>query len=367
MMIDRRILFVAGGTGGHLQPGFVLARALRRKHPHWKQKFLLSGRAIERRFVPDDTPASDLFPGLEGRPPFWRADRYCAALLRARSVVHEFHPHLIVHLGGYVSAVAHLAAPHAPSVCLESNCRPGKSVRLLRRSALRVFFQWPPAPGSGFGRDQVRVTGMPTAFEQVPDPTVARIELGLRPELPTLLVVGGSQGSRALNQMFLKGAAELARSGVQILHITGPADFPKVKQVYLDLGLLAAVHPFLERMDLAYGAADLVVARAGGMTVAELTMAGKPAVLVPYPHHADLHQEANALALVAREAAWLVHEMEAGDSFVTRDVMPRLFHRRELNRRGANALALRRTGATEQIIKEIELLFERELESSRAA
>jgi len=366
----RTIVFVGGGTGGHLQPGVVLRDALLRRHPDWRAHFLIAGRPVERHFVPAEA-SLELFPGRTSRPAPWRADLYVLAWLTATRALARLDPDVLVFLGGYVAFIARLARWNAPMVILESNALPGRSVRLAAPMAKRILLQWPAPPASSGARlpeGRTRVTGMPLKFDALPERAAARARLGLPRDRRVLLVLGGSLGATAINELLIAGAADLAASrDLSVLHLAGAADEERVEAAYATAGVDAVVLPFSDDVGTCYAAADLVVARAGGMTVAELAAAGRPAIFVPYPHHRDAHQEWNASMLVDGGAAWMVREREAGSDFVQRHVLPRLADGDELERRGRLALRLGRPDATRRVVEEIEQLLDLEIEAGARA
>jgi UDP-N-acetylglucosamine--N-acetylmuramyl-(pentapeptide) pyrophosphoryl-undecaprenol N-acetylglucosamine transferase len=364
-MSARTIVFVGGGTGGHLQPGVVLRDALLRRHPEWRAPFVVAGRAVEKNFVPAEAIELELFPGQRSRPAPWRADLYVKAWFAAARALAELRPDLLVFLGGYVAFLARLARWNVPMVVLESNALPGRSVRLVAPFARRVFAQWPPPPESKLRSDRTSVTGMPLrpGIDALPSKHEARRRFGLERAGRVLLVLGGSLGANALNERLIAGGADLAAMrGLAVLHLTGAKDEERVLAAYAAAAVDAVVLPFSDDMASCYAAADLVVARAGGMTVAELAAAGRPALFVPYPHHKDQHQEWNARVLVDARAGWLVRESDAGADFVRRHVVPKLADLDELDARGARALALGRRDATRRVVQEIEELLDLEAE-----
>lgn len=358
MMQPRTIVFVGGGTGGHLQPGVVLRDALLRRHSDWQLPFLIAGRAVEKSFVPPDATGLELFPGRASRPAPWRADLWAGAWFSAARFLHRVRPDLLVFLGGYVAFIARAARLRAPMVVLESNVLPGRSARLAAPFARRLFLQWMPPEGA-VPMHRARVTGMPLKFDVLPPRREARARLKLRPDARVLLVLGGSLGATPLNDRLLAGAADLATMrGLQVLHLTGARDEERVQHAYATAGVDAVVLPFSDAMASCYAAADLVVARAGGMTVAELAAAGRAALFLPYPHHADHHQEWNAKVLVDGGGAWMVRESEAGADFVRRHVLPKLADPEELEVRGRKAFELGRRDGTRRIVEEIEQLLD---------
>jgi UDP-N-acetylglucosamine--N-acetylmuramyl-(pentapeptide) pyrophosphoryl-undecaprenol N-acetylglucosamine transferase len=361
MRENRTIVFVGGGTGGHLQPGVALGRELHERHPGWRLLFLVSGRGVERSFLSAGQNVLELFPGAASRPSLRRVDQYFRALRSVRRLLREAAPDLLVYMGGYVTGLTALVARGVPAILLEPDRRPGKAARLARRRVSQVFAQWPEErPVRGwFERPGAprTVTGMPVAWQAVPPREEARRRLGLAPSGRTLLVLGGSQGAQAINRRLAAGAGSLARvPGLQVIHLSGPRDREWLEETYVRAGVTARVLAFSADMDLLYAASDLVVARAGGMTVTELVAVGRAAVLVPYPHHRDLHQEANARMVVDAGGGWIVREGDRGEDFVEAEVIPRLLDEGELRACEARVRALERGDACRAIADSIEKL-----------
>jgi UDP-N-acetylglucosamine--N-acetylmuramyl-(pentapeptide) pyrophosphoryl-undecaprenol N-acetylglucosamine transferase len=296
-----RVAFVGGGTGGHLSPGVAVAQELRRRgHEPF---FFIAGRPVEHALLdPRGLPARELF-GDRARPSLLDLPSWVAATARWRRAVRQDDPAAIVVLGGWVALPVVLTGFFGrPSVLIEQNLRAGRVQRMLGG---RVEHACLAGEGADMprGRKSTQVTGNPA-----PDlPRVPRAEacarLGLDVERRTLLLMGGSQGAGDLNALLPAVSEVLAQAGDawQVLNITGaqPApvsgrsDVPVVRQ------------RFVEDMAAVYSAADLAVCRAGGSTVSELAVTGTPSILVPYPHHADRHQEANGQALVAVGGAYM--------------------------------------------------------------
>jgi len=297
-----RVAFLGGGTGGHLTPGVAVAQQLRREGHD--SLFLIAGRDVERRFLePRCLPARELF-GESGRPRLVDVGRWAGATLRWRRAVKEFDPHAIVVLGGWVALPAVLTGFFGrPSVLIEQNARPGRVQRLLDarvgHACLSVGGRDMPK-----GRRATHVTGNPLPeLDPVSREEAAR-HFGLSPERRTLLLMGGSQGAGDLNALLPDLVEVLGASGQpwQVLNITGEQPCPPP----LRQDVPVVRRRFVNGMSAAYALADVAVCRAGAGSVAELAATGTPAVLVPYPHHADHHQEANGRLLVDVGAALMV-------------------------------------------------------------
>ncbi|MEZ4272025.1 MAG: undecaprenyldiphospho-muramoylpentapeptide beta-N-acetylglucosaminyltransferase [Myxococcota bacterium] len=309
------VLIAGGGTGGHLFPGIALAQEVRRRDAQARVIFVGSRRGIEAHAVPKAGFEVEFLPisGLR-RKGFTGAMKGLAqipwAMGHALRVVHRFKPQVAVSVGGYAAGPAVLAAKllGVPCVVMEQNAIGGVTNRILSRIARTVFASMPT---QGFDARKVSVVGNPVRSDLL---AVRSVPFQVGSPLH-LLVFGGSQGARALNDVMLEIAPELVRGGRwQVTHQTGTADFERAKKAYalLDTDAINAV-PFIDDMAAAYAQAHLVISRAGATTLAELTVCGRPAILVPYPFAVDDHQTKNALTLAQTGAAILVpqHELTA--------------------------------------------------------
>ncbi len=321
------VLLAAGGTGGHVFPGLATAAALTGADADLDVVFVGTADRLEARLVPEAGFDLHTVPAMAFRKDasllklplvMARALRSVGRLVRERRVV------AAVCFGGYTSVPLALAARRhgIPLVVHEQNAIAGRANRLAARGAAAVAITFEEAAGQFRGRTVL--TGNPVRPGLLPDgdPREVRAELreeavaafGLDPDRRTLLVFGGSQGARRINQAVVHGLGRWRHpSQVQLLVATGSrthAEFSEEVAARLDEVGAAAPHlvvrEFIDRMDLAYAAADLVVCRAGASSIAELTALGLPSVLVPYPYATDDHQAANARALEAAGGAVVV-------------------------------------------------------------
>lgn len=334
-----RIAFLGGGTGGHLAPGVGVAEVLRaRGH---EVRFHVAGRAVESAVLePRGFPAVDLF-GPGGRPGLGRVGRWFGATRRWRAATAEMQPDAVIILGGWVSLPAVWSGLGSrPSLLIETNARPGRVQRLLG-GRVDVTCLAAPGPAMPRGRRATLWTGSPVPALPRRERGEALTRLGLRADRRTLLLMGGSQGAADLNALLPSVCRELVRDGDawQVLNLTGAAAVgcPELDEAGCCQGVPVTRLPFCADMPSAWAVTDVAVCRSGAGTVAELALAGAPSVLVPYPHHADRHQVANALPLVEAGAATLVG---AHDPTGVRSV-PSLLHQL-LARRERMAAAARR-------------------------
>jgi len=311
-LAPRAVVLAGGGTGGHIFPALALAAAIRRLDPDTRVSFMGTARGLETRLVPAAGVELDLVPAAQiaGRSPlrkFWGGLVLLRGVLRAYALLRRRGAELVVGVGGYASvpAVAAAALGRIPVALLEPNARPGRANRALARFARAIFVQFEDARAA-FPAERVEPLGYPV--REIPkraDPVA-----GGRTRL---LVIGGSQGARSLNQAFAALLPQLDHERVEIAHQTGAADLDAVRGAYSSAGVDAELAAFFDDVPERLARADLVVARAGAATVAELCAAGVASILVPYPHAADDHQLANARELERAGACALVQDRELSE------------------------------------------------------
>ncbi len=283
-----RVLLAGGGTAGHTSPLIATADALLRLAPGTEVTALGTARGLETRVVPEAGYPLELVPPVPlprrlGPDLLRTPGRLRGALRATLEVIDRVRPDVVVGFGGYVSVPAYLAARRRglPLVVHEGNALPGIANKLGARLTPHVATSF---PGTDLRHAQhlgLPVRRMISTLDRAALRAEARAEFGLDPDAPTLLVTGGSQGARRLNQSVAAAAPALAAAGVQVLHVVGPAGEASPEHT---AGAPAyVVVPFVSRMDLAYAAADAVLCRAGSNTVTEVSGVGLPAVYVPLP------------------------------------------------------------------------------------
>ncbi|HMA29624.1 MAG TPA: undecaprenyldiphospho-muramoylpentapeptide beta-N-acetylglucosaminyltransferase [Thermoanaerobaculia bacterium] len=318
-MTERGFLIAGGGTGGHVFPALALAGEIRRRRPGAPVVFVGTARGLETALVPKAGFPLELVraKGLVGKG--WRARlegllSLPLAFVDSLRLLARHAPRAVVGVGGYASGplVATAWARRVPTLIHEQNAVPGLTNRLLARVAKRVAVGTARAAAALPG---AVVTGNPVreVFFGIPSLVSREKRRRLR-----VLVVGGSQGAQILNRLVPPALARVAAAGIafDVVHQAGRGRTGEVVTSYARLGLAADrafVHEFLDDMAAAYAAADLVVARAGAMTIAEIAAAGRPALLVPFAAATHAHQEANARALEAKGGAVVLTEADATD------------------------------------------------------
>jgi len=353
------VVIAGGGTGGHLYPGIAVAREILRRNPEAVVTFAGTTRGIESRVLPKEGFQLDVIrsAGLKGTSP--------AALVRglgllplggldAWRIISRRRPDLVVGVGGYSSGPVVLAAAarRVPTMLLEQNAVPGLTNRILARvvSAAAVTFESTVSffGGRGF------VSGNPVRPEflvsGVADDDASAARAAAEP--PRILIFGGSQGAHAINVAMVEAASRLAahHGGLAITHQTGQRDLERVRDAYRQAGLDARVEPFLYEMDREVKAADLVVCRAGATTIAELTAAGKPMVLIPLPTAADDHQRKNAEVLMRAGAAELIEQRDLTGARIAERIVALAGDRARRTAMAAAARTLARPDAARVIV-----------------
>ncbi len=308
------VILAGGGTGGHIYPGIAIAQEFRRRAPETRVVFVGTARGLETRIVPREGFELELIEVTAlKRVGLFKAIRSLLRLpgsfLAVRSLIRAAKPDVVIGVGGYASGPVVLmsALMGVPTVVAEQNALPGFTNRVLARfvRAAAVSFE----EARDFFRGKAEITGNPVRAEFFAIPVkepAGRIHV---------LITGGSQGARAINNGVIAALPLLAREGaadslLSFTHQTGEADYDKVRAVYLENGIKADVKPFIEGMVEEFARADLVICRAGATTVAELAAAGKPAILIPFPFAADDHQRKNAEAVERAGAGRMILQAE---------------------------------------------------------
>lgn len=294
------VVLAGGGTGGHVYPALALAETIRKREPEARVRFLGTEHGIEARIVRRAGYPLDMVPArpVLGGSPLARVRALFSVAggsLIARRLLRRSRPDIVIGTGGYASVPAVLAALSLgiPVGLIEPNAIPGRANRWLAYAVRCVFVQFEEALKK-LPRGRAALTGIPVRRTPQRAPGETRGEAGT----VELLVVGGSQGARSINRAICGALDQLGeRDGFRITHQTGEADLAWVRAAYAEAEVEAEIAAFFEDMMARLARADLVVARAGASTIAELCIAGVASVLVPYPHAADDHQAANAAAL----------------------------------------------------------------------
>ena len=310
-----RVLFAGGGTGGHVYMAVAVAQQLAFRHPGVEIIFAGTSEGLESRIVPGLGYRLETIRigglkkvGLKRLvQTFWQLP---ASTLASLSILRRLRPQAVAGVGGYSSGPLVLASSllRIPSLVIEPNVHPGLANRLVRRIIRKAAVAYEET-SSWFGNKAI-LTGVPIREE-----FFDHQDHDFRGKTLTVLVFGGSRGSRPLNHLVLESLPGLLDLPVRLIHQTGPEHFDAVESGYREFRIEREVLPYIEDMPRYFGRADLIVSRAGASTIAEITAAGRPALLVPFPHAADDHQTTNARALEARSAAVTLPEATTSGGF----------------------------------------------------
>ena len=350
-----RVLIAAGGTGGHIYPGIAVAKEIMRRDATSVVRFVGTARGLENRLVPEAGFELSLIEsaGLVNMGLMQRLRGLLVlpkSFLAARRLIKSFAPDVVVGAGGYVSGPVVMTASllGLPTVLMESNAVPGFTNRRLARfvDAAAVSF----ATALPYFRGKAVVTGNPVRREF--------FEIQAKPRDPlqtSLLLFGGSQGSRAINEAMIAALPhlELQRARLRVMHQAGPADFAKVRDAYAAAGWSDAdVREYIDDMMSAFATNDLIVSRAGATTSAELVAAGKVAIMVPLP--GQLEQTRNAEVLVSAGAARMIKQEELDGPRLAKEISSLVESPDEITRMEAAARKLARSDAAEAAVNLIE-------------
>lgn len=335
-------VIACGGTGGHLFPGLAVAETLRdRGH---EVMLFVSEKEIDAlamsggsNFRFEKLPSVGL-PSLYSPAILGFVRRFAESLSLCRSIYRKFKPQAVLGMGGFTSTAPILAGRlrGVPTFIHESNAVPGKANRLTARMVRAVLLGFKEC-APFFPKVRTEVTGTPIRTElKRLDRQVAREKLGLRADLPTLLVMGGSQGASGINRAVIRSLPSLRDVPLQVIHLAGTRDERLVADNYRRENIPAYVTAFHHQMEEVYSAADFTVARSGAASLAEFAFFGLPGILIPFPYAADDHQSRNAEIFVRAEAAILLKESELSGDLLARKIRDLIADPRKIRRMSDN-------------------------------
>jgi UDP-N-acetylglucosamine--N-acetylmuramyl-(pentapeptide) pyrophosphoryl-undecaprenol N-acetylglucosamine transferase len=352
-----RVIIAGGGTGGHLFPGIAIATELERRCDDLELLFVVGKKKMEREIISRAgyrTRSIDV-EGMLGKGIIgtMRAiSKIMVSSFQSFGILRDFRPHLVVGVGGYSSGPLCLVAwiLGIPTAIHEQNSYPGLTNRLLAPLAKKTFISFEES-GRYFKKRNPILTGNPVRDELIARRPPSRRDNGRF----VILVVGGSQGARAINRAVVAALKGLKQEGLVpfTIHQTGTGDLERVVDDYRAHGIHGEVTPFIEDMASAYGIADLVICRAGATTIAELAALGKGSILIPYPYAAHKHQDINASSLVNAGGAEMIPEQDLTGTALAGRIRRYIKDREALERMSSLALKAGRPRAKEIIVDEL--------------
>lgn len=368
MKKDLKVLISGGGTGGHIFPAIAIANTIKKRYPSAKILFVGAEGKMEMTRVPN---AGYEIIGLEvaglnrknifkNFATIWKFQK---SLSKAKKILKDFAPDIAIGVGGYASGPTLYKANSLkiPTLIQEQNSYAGVTNKFLGKKATKICVAY-EGMERFFPADRIVMTGNPCR-EELLSPDITKEEaynhFNLDPAKKTILVIGGSLGARTLNKSLLNGMEILSASQVQVLWQCG-----KLYSFEMNMDLKAKgspknihIHEFIDRMDLAYKAADLVISRAGASSISELSLLGKPVILVPSPNVSEDHQTKNAMALVNKDAAILVTDAEANNALIN-TALQTVEDENKLTGLSKNILKLALPNSADRIVDEAMKLIE---------
>lgn len=367
-----KVIISGGGTGGHIFPAVAIADAIKRRYPDSTILFV----GAEGRMEMEKVPAAGYeivgleVAGLNRKNPFKNIStlwKFQKSLHKAKKILKEFNPDIVIGVGGYVSgSVLYKASSMGiPTLIQEQNSYAGITNKFLGKKASKVCVSY-EGMERFFPKEKIVITGNPCREELLSGSITkedAYAEFGLDPSKKTILLIGGSLGSATLNKSILKNIESITQQNIQLVWQCG-----RLYSFELNMDLIAKGNPkdihmfeFISRMDLAYKAANLVISRAGASSISELSLLGKPVILVPSPNVSEDHQTKNAMALVNKDAAILIRDNEAVEKLVPM-ALETIQDRNKLDALSANILKMAQLDSANRIVDEVMKLIKKENE-----
>ncbi len=361
-MGNYRFILSGGGTGGHIYPAIAIANELKKRHPNAEFLFVGAQDRMEMEKVPQAGYKIEglWISGLQRKLTLKNLlfpIKLISSLLKAGKIVSKFKPHAVVGTGGFASGpLLKMASGRGiPCVLQEQNSYAGITNKLLKDRVAKICVAY-DGMEAFFPLDKIVKTGNPVRGDLVTmgaDKNVALDFFGLNTNKPTLLVLGGSLGARRINQLIEEKLGYFKGHGIQLIWQCGKLYFEEYKKYD---SKEVKVLDFLNRMDYAYSASDLIISRAGASSVSELCIVGKPVIFIPSPNVAEDHQTKNAMALVKENAALMVEEKDLDNDF--EKIFTKVFQSKaNQNQLAMNIKKLALPNATVAIVDEIEKLL----------
>lgn len=368
-----RVIIAAAGTGGHINPGIAIANKIKQEQPDSEIIFIGTTRGLENDLVPRagyELKTIDAY-GLSKKITFQNLKKMIKTvrgLGQARRIVKEYKPDIVIGTGGYICGAVITAANryHIPTMLHESNAFPGKAVKMLSSKTDVILVGFEEAKNRLPKAKKVVLTGTPTKLQKQKwsklEVESKKRALGLDPEIPMVLVFGGSQGAKAINDAFMQLIEEKEVKQYQILWAAGPVQFNIMKEELKKKGKeISAISnikivPYIYNMEEVMNLADMVVARSGAITITEVSKLGKPAIFIPLPNVSQNHQEYNARVLADIGAAQIIHNEELTGKLLDKTIHNMLKDKENLSQMGKIASSIACENAEEKIYQEIKRL-----------
>lgn len=367
-----KVIIAAAGTGGHINPGIAIANKIKKEEPDSKILFLGTKRGLESDLVSragyklETVEAYGLSKNFN-LTTLKNNIKTLRAIGQAKKIIKEFKPDILIGTGGYICGPAVLAAKryHIPTILHESNAFPGKAVRMLSSRVDTIMVGFKEAKEKLSQVRKIVVTGTPTKIKekqlnQTQKQEILR-KLGVKQNKPVVLVFGGSQGAKAINDAMVEIINNKMNQNYQIIWAAGPIQFDIIKRHIKNMGKLegVAIVPYIYNMEELMNACDVIVARSGAMTINEIATVGKPAIFIPLPYVSQNHQEYNAKVLEKVGAAKIILNKELTANVLNQNIEQIVKDPTTIKQMGENAKKVAGHQVEDKIYQEITKLIKK--------
>ncbi len=364
-----RVIVAAAGTAGHINPALAIANKIKKESPSSEILFLGTDRGLENDLVPRagfELKTIEAY-GLSKKISIDTIKKNIKTLKgvsQAKKIVKEFAPDIVIGTGGYICGAAILAANKykIPTILHESNAFPGKAVKMLSKKVSTILVSFEAAKARISNKANVKLTGTPTKIKKLDLSKSQKAEaikrLGLKPEKPVVLIFGGSQGAKAINDSVIKIINEKLNKDYQIMWAPGPIQYDIVKKEINNISKLEAVKivPYIYNMEEVMNACDLIISRSGAMTITEISIVGKPAIFIPLPNVSNDHQVYNAKVLENVGAAKILLNENLNKDTLNSLVEEIIRNPKQMQEMAENARKIAITNVEDKIYEEIKRL-----------
>ncbi|WP_185860938.1 undecaprenyldiphospho-muramoylpentapeptide beta-N-acetylglucosaminyltransferase [Blattabacterium cuenoti] len=359
--ISPRIIIGSGGTGGHIYPGIAIANELKKRIPKTDILFIGSNNHMEIQEIPRFGYSMEKICLSGGKDKFFSISGFILSIqliysfFLANKIIQKFSPDIVIGTGGFVSFPTLYAAKKnkIPILIQEQNSFPGLTNRIFSRYANKICIGYDKAK-KYFPKEKTIITGNPVRSEilQLPSKKKACMNLGLQVTKPIILSIGGSQGSNSMNNAWRKGLKKIIELDMQLIWQVGKLDLHKIKKNKMSHHSNIIFMEFIENIPICYAAADIIVSRAGALTISEICLIGKPYILIPFPWSSNDHQNKNAKILEEKEAALIIKNEEVEQKLVN-SVIQLVNNSIMKKKMSKNILELGKPKATNDVVNEI--------------
>lgn len=369
-----KVVIAAAGTGGHINPGIAIANKIMEKEPNSKIIFIGTARGLENDLVPRagyelkriDSYGINRKINLENIKRLYKTIK---SVGQAKEILKQFKPDVVIGTGGYICVSVGQAAHKLdiPIILHESNAFPGVAVKILSKKTRKILLGFEDAKTRLPNAKELVVTGTPSKINNTKltetQKQEKKLEMGLKLELPTILVFGGSQGAKSINEALLGIIENKLNTKYQIVWAAGKGNFENIEKELsskkIDIKNIenTKILPYIYNMQEVMEMSDLVVSRSGAMTITEISALGKPAIFIPYPFATENHQEYNAKVLEKVDAAKIILDKDLNSTKLNNTINEIVENKQKLKQMGENAYRISKTNVEDKIYKEIKKIL----------